>query len=301
MFSIQQNKKLQKWIKKRKNEITIFIIALFFLDIAIFGHIIQTEIEKDLLKIYFLDVGQGDSALIELPGGARMLVDGGPPNKKVLREITKALSPFERRIDIAAHTHPQLDHFGGIIDILKRYKVNAYVSNGITRDIPSYIALESAIKNHTQKNITLRAGDKIRYGESTIHVLYPTQNAVETEKDPNNSSLVFLIESKGVKTLLTADISKKTEKIIVSTSDVHNIDILKVAHHGSKNSSSKEFLEAAQPNISIIQVGKNSYGHPAPDTLKRLQSIDTQIYRNDHDGTIKITADGSTVKIFTLK
>ena len=135
-----------------RNEAIIFFAAIFIIDCFIFGHIFSDLKERKLLRIYFLDVGQGDGELIVFPGGARILIDGGPPNKKVFQGITKAISPFLRRIDLVVNTHPQLDHYGGLRGVVGRYKIGAFLSSGVLAPVPSFSALLSELdKNGVER------------------------------------------------------------------------------------------------------------------------------------------------------
>ncbi|MAF79490.1 hypothetical protein CL629_00175 [bacterium] len=285
-----------KKLKKRKTETGIFVISLIILNILLIAHIIQLKQDKNLLQIYFLSVGQGDSELIILPGGAKILIDGGPSNKKVLQELSKILSPFDRKIDLISTSHPQQDHIGGLPEIIERFKTSALISNGVENTIGAYKALNETTEKHKLQNITLAQGDKIKYKDSRITVVHPTHKTVE--KDVNESSLVLLLESASTTTLFTGDISKSIEKNLTRFGLVNEIDILKIAHHGSKNSSDKTFLKQTSPKIAVIEVGKNSYGHPASVTLKNLEALRTKIYNTNTQGTIKITSNGKSLKIY---
>ena len=279
-----------------RNEAIIFFAAIFIIDCFIFGHIFSDLKERKLLRIYFLDVGQGDGELIVFPGGARILIDGGPPNKKIFQGITKAISPFLRRIDLVVNTHPQLDHYGGLRGVVGRYKVGAFLSSGVSVAAPSFSALLSELEKNDIKNIVLRSGDLIHYGESVIEVLNPTSEIVSAAKDLNDVSLVFNLKSKNIRAVFTGDIGGKVEELAGGKIS-RPADILKVAHHGSKYSSSASFLKSVNPKIAVIEVGKNSYGHPTKEALARLKMAGALIFRTDRDGTVRITSDGDKIKI----
>ena len=289
------NKYLKKPIEKYKTEIGILFVAIFILNIILAAHIIQVQKENELLKIHFLNVGQGDAALIELPGGASVLIDGGPSTKTLLQELSNALSPFDRSIDLISSSHPQQDHIGGLPEIFKRFKTSAYISNTDTNTIGAFKALQNTLREQHIPNLALTRGDKIKHKESIITVLYPTR---VQDEDLNENSLVLLVESASTTALFTGDIGFKTEKHILlqlSKIGLPKIDILKVPHHGSKYSTSNNFIQAIQPKIAIIQVGKNRFGHPTKETLSRLKNAKT--YRNDKDGTITLTSNGKKVDI----
>ncbi|TSA45836.1 MBL fold metallo-hydrolase [bacterium] len=278
----------------------VFWLAFFFiLDILVFWQIAGGTAVKDKLSLYFLPVGQGDSELAVLPGGVKVLIDGGPPDSLVLKNLDKIISPRDRYIDLVISTHPQQDHFGGLIEVLKRYKVGTFIWNGEMGTNPTMNDLLSFIKENSVPLITLSAGDRIVYGRSEVGVLSPITGS---KVDINEDALVLALLSEGTRTLFTSDVGAKTEsQIVTDNSDMtDNIDILKVGHHGSKNSSSANFLNALKPKVAVIEVGKNSYGHPTPEVLNRLADIGAQIFRTDQDGLLKFEPSGEILKIFKI-
>ncbi|MGC9603306.1 MAG: MBL fold metallo-hydrolase [Minisyncoccia bacterium] len=275
----------------------VFWLTLFFvLDIIVFRQIAGGVAVKDKLALYFLPVGQGDSELAVLPGGVKILIDGGPPDSLVLANLDKVLSPRDRYIDLVISTHPQQDHFGGLIEVLRRYKVGTFVWNGEVGTNPAMNDLLALIKENNVPMVTLVAGDKIIYGESETDVLSPVSGV---KVDINEDALVLALQSGDTKTLFTSDVGAKTETSILN-SYAGPIDILKVGHHGSKFSSSANFLNILRPKVAVIEVGKNSYGHPTPEVLNRLADIGAQIFRTDQDGLIKFEPAGGALKIFKV-
>lgn len=309
-----------KKLKKRKTQTGIFLVSLVILNILLTAYIVELKQNENLLQLYFLNVGQGDGELIILPGGAKMLVDSGPPNQKIFQELSKILSPFDRTIDLVSYSHAQQDHMGSLPEVIERYKAGALISNGVGNTIGTYKALMENIKKQNLPNIVLSRGDKIHYKSSIIHILNPA-TCLDTRCpniDLNEGSLILLLESASTTVLFTGDIGTKTEKALLSELAQHHffqksgaglveelhynqVDILKVPHHGSKYSSSKEFLQATSPKIAVIEVGKNSYGHPSPITLKQLQHYNIRTFRTDTDSTIKITSNGKSLKIVKIK
>jgi competence protein ComEC len=272
-----------------KTIIIIFVLLVF--DLVLFGYIFFGVSAEP--GVYFLDVGQGDSELIILPGGVEILIDGGSSNGRALAELTKILPFTDRYIDLVVMTHPQLDHFGGLISIINRYEVGAFLWNGVKGQPLALRDLEEVINKNRVRNIVLKAGDKIKYQNSVIDVLSPGQ---EKFKDINENSLVFNLIYKDTNFLFTGDIGKRVEELIKDK--VGKIDILKVAHHGSKYSSSAEFLNIIQPKVAVIEVGENSYGHPTEETLEKLEQIGASIFRTDEHGTIKVIPKDNTVEVF---
>ncbi|MDP2704203.1 MAG: MBL fold metallo-hydrolase [bacterium] len=305
-----------KKLKKRKTGTGIFVVSLIILNILLIAYNAELKQNENLLQLYFLNVGQGDSELVILPGGAKILIDAGPPNQKIFQELSKILSPFDRTIDLVSYSHAQQDHMGSLPEVIERYKTSALISNGVGNTIGAYKALKENVKKQNLQNIILSRGDKIRYRSSVIRVLSPAQ-CLDTKCpniDLNETSLVLLLESASTTALFTGDIGKKTERALlpelarlasrakrVEGLHYNQIDVLKVPHHGSKYSSSKEFLQATNPKIAVIEVGKNSYGHPAKATLEQLQHYNTRIFRTDQDGTVKVTSDGKSLRISRIK
>ena len=256
------------------------------------------------LELYFLDVGQGDSQLINFPGDVQILIDGGK-GPKVLNEIAKALSPGDRYIDLVIATHPDFDHFGGLIDVLKTYKVGTIITNGRKGVAAAYADFEKAVRESGVKEVVLAGGDKIKYEDAVLDVLWPLSQHVGTakEKKVNELGIVLMLEKSGspgwggLRALYTADIGFETEEALRRKYDL-SAQVLKVGHHGSKYSSDPEFLKEVSPAISIIEVGKNTYGHPTNQVLGRLADVHSQILRTDQGGTVKIIFDGEKLKIY---
>ena len=278
----------------------IFFIALFFvLDVLVLLQISASSLVNGKLSLYFLPVGQGDSELAVLPGGVKLLIDGGPPDSLVLKDLDKILSPRDRYLDVIILSHEELDHFGGLIEVLKRYKVGIFVWNGVPKQTQAASNLERTIKEMKIPTIALAAGDLINQGMNNLRVLWPPPNSKENKGSLNETALVLELESGGLRTLYTGDIGADTEAGIIANG-LSDVDILKVGHHGSKFSSSADFLNAIRPKVSVIEVGKNSYGHPTPEVLNRLADIGAQIFRTDRDGLLKFELSDGALKIFKI-
>ncbi|MBU4348230.1 MBL fold metallo-hydrolase [Patescibacteria group bacterium] len=251
-------------------------------------------------EFYFLKIGQGDSSLVLLPGKSgnyvKFLIDGGPIGGNLQLNLEKILGA-NRYIDLVIVSHPHIDHFGGLIKILKNYKVGAVLYNGEDIDSENWKEFDRIILEKNIPKIILYKKDKIIYSESYLNIVNSTSSIYGNIDD---SSLVFLLESEGVRTLFTGDIGFSAEKALVNSSEDITADILKVPHHGSKFSSSLEFLKKVKPKISVIEVGKNNYGHPANETLKRLADVGSQILLTREDGIIKIINNNNELKIYTI-
>lgn len=243
-------------------------------------------------RAYFLNVGQGDGILLQTEGGVQILTDAGK-GELALAELERILPRGDRYIDLAVVTHPQEDHFGGFMEIFERYEIGAIIWNGRALvNSPQWDAFFAKASDEAPM-IVVRAGDTVRIGRDTIRFLAPDRTLVQSG-DPNDSSIVSLAEIAGTRILLTGDSGEATEKKILEKADV-----LKVGHHGSRFSSSAEFLGRVNPRIAIIQSGvENSYGHPATEALERLQKAGARIFRNDTEGTLELQLQSGRITVF---
>ncbi len=247
------------------------------------------------LELNFLNVGQGDGQLVTLSSGVQILIDGGPDGR-VLGELTKVLEATDRYIDLVILSHADQDHVGGLPDVLKRYRIGAFVFNGRGGENSSWQELSKILKEKNIPVVVLKEGDRILNGESELKILSPGKEIIQSAA-ANDACIVSELISKNSKTLFTCDIAFTTEDHILKKYDL-DADILKVAHHGSKFATSREFLKEVTPKVSVIQVGKNRYGHPTASVLNNLKSLASNFYRNDLDGTIKLVSDGKEIKVY---
>ncbi len=283
----------------KSKSVVLIVILLLSLDLLVWRTIIIAK-PSDNLVVYFLSVGQGDSELVILPGGVKVLIDGGPGNK-VLADLAAILPQTDRYIDLVINSHPHPDHFVGLIDVLKDYKVGAFIYNGRDGGIPAWQELlKTADENKVPVEI-LAAQDKIHYQDNEFDILSP-DNFFFNKSDLNETSLVALLKSQNFKALFVGDIGAAPEKYLAAKFNI-SADVLKVGHHGSKYSSTEAFLKDVLPKIAVAEVGKNTYGHPTKETLSRLASVGAQIYRTDNNGTIKIVVakDSSQIQVFKEK
>lgn len=283
---------LCNWVRARAPLCVPILLALVMLDVGLWWWIIAGAHEARALSLHFLNVGQGDAELVVFPGGHTLLIDGGPPNGHLLQALAAVLPPTARAIDVVALTHAQSDHFSGIIEVLARYRVGVFVWTGRVGSGEAHDALMQALKDRHVPLVTLRRGDAMRSGAGVARVLAPDAR-LAMSKDLNDTSLVLETEFASTTALFTGDIAKGAERMLAGTfSD--SVDILKVPHHGSRTALVDAFLQAAHPALAVIEVGKNSYGHPAPEALASIARVGARMFRTDKDGTvsIRITADG---------
>ncbi len=286
--------------KKFDNLIIISFLLLAVFDVFLWQRIIFGK-PVGQPHFYFLDVGQGDAELAILPANVKILVDAGP-DKKILSELEKIPALTDRYIDIAVISHSQLDHFNGFKYLLENYRVGAFIFNGRSDSaaLDDWKTLLQKIKEKNVPLLTLAGGDSISYINSRLDFLLPDSNLLQSA-ELNDTGLIGLLNAGGAKVLLTADIDSDIERTLINDFNV-KADILKVPHHGSKYSSSEEFLKAVRPAVAVIEVGsRNPYGHPTKEALARLASVSANIFRTDLSGTIEAAVDNNKLKIFTEK
>ena len=246
---------------------------------------------EDGLKVYFLNVGQGDSIFIETENKIQLLIDGGPDNK-VIQKLSEVMSFWDRTIDFIVLTHPDHDHIGGLPEVLKRYKVKGIIETGIECKKPECFAWNELKKKEGAAIILAKLGDSINLDENTKIFIFNPFDDLSGRKvsKANNTSVVAKLIYGGYSFLLTGDIEKQTEeKLILAGIDI-DTDYLKIPHHGSKTSSTEEFLESTSPLMAFISLGKNnSYGHPHEEVVSRLEKRNIKYYRTDELGTILLS------------
>ncbi|MFH0923172.1 MAG: MBL fold metallo-hydrolase, partial [Candidatus Falkowbacteria bacterium] len=196
------------------------------------------------LEVDFLDVGQGDAALVKTPYGQNILIDGGPDNA-VLSELAKNLPWWDRRIDLMILTHPHDDHVAGLIDVIKRYNVEKILYTGVVHSAPNYLAWLELIKENKVPLVIIDRPQTVKLGEDCeLRIIYPGQSLLGREvNNLNNSSLVIKLIYGRTGFLLTGDIETEVEQELAKSGADLSADVLKVSHHGSDASNSQEFLE----------------------------------------------------------
>ena len=254
------------------------------------------------LHITVLAIGQGDAILVEAPSGATMLVDGGPDPELTLRRIGANLPFHARRIDLLVLSHPHQDHVAGLVEVLDRFGVNAVLEAGIAFENPAYERLVADAAAAGIPVVLARTGAEVTLDPTTrLRILYPTAaDAVAPlpEGDINNASVVLEIRHGAFRALLTGDAEAPVESALLERGGLGPVDVLKVGHHGSHSSSTREFLDAVRPRVAVISAGiDNEYGHPAPETLAALEGV--PVFRTDLDGDIEIATDGSAFQVRT--
>lgn len=247
------------------------------------------------LAVYILNIGQGDAIFVETPNGNQILIDGGP-NKKVLSELAKIMPFYDKTIDMIILTHPHEDHLNGLNEVLKNYKVGAILESGNRGETASYDVFQKLIKENGAKHFYARRGTKLNIAQnSRLDILLPIFNL--KNGDIHDQMVVGKLIYGKTGFMLTGDMEKNLESYL-TTFEKENLksDVLKTGHHGSRTSTSENFLGWVSPKYTIISTGeKNKYGHPHKEVLDRLEKFGAQIFRTDLNGGIKIKSDGENI------
>jgi competence protein ComEC len=253
----------------KKETILIILVVL-----NVFSWMVVWEVSKEKgLEICFFDVGQGDSIFIESPYGQQILIDGGPDNS-VVKKLESKIPFWDRTIDLVILTHPDKDHLFGLIEVLQRYKVKNILWTGVNSDSIIFKEWQKVIEKEGAKIWIAKKGLRIEISKSQFfETIYPFESLENrTVNNLNDTSIVLTLDSNFKRILLPGDISTQIESLLIEKNISISADVLKIAHHGSKYSSSEDFIKTVNPSIAIISVGENnSYGHPSPDTLAKLE------------------------------
>lgn len=286
--------------KKKITKILTMITLIIFIAMQVFAFV---NIEGKL-KIYFIDVGQGDSMLVKTIKGKNILIDGGGSKDPDYDIGEKILVPYllDRRIktlDYVIISHFDEDHATGVAQILGKIDVSSIILTRQLEENDIYRHILSIAKEKKIKLIYVKEGDVLKIGGIKISIIHP-ENKLMINNPMNNNSIVCKVEYNSFSMLLTGDIEMEAEELILRKNINLKADVLKVAHHGSKTSTTGEFLKAINPKVALIGVGKNNnFGHPSNEVIQRLKENGTRIYRTDENGEISITVNkkGRIIKI----
>ena len=243
------------------------------------------------LKVYFFDVGQGDSIFIETENKKQILIDGGPSNS-VVNNLAEAMPFWDRTIDLVILTHPDSDHYQGLTEVIKRYKIDNFLNNGLSASTQVYEVLKKGVGGRGIRQVMAKRGTGVRVGKIYLDIVAPEE--ASNDKDSNDNSLVIDLKYGDFEAILPGD----APKVILNTILVKQpLDYLKLSHHGSKTGTDVFTLGNFMPKLAIISVGKNNYGHPDEGIIKILRDKNIKILRTDEIGDIEIISDGKVVKV----
>ncbi len=276
------------------------------------------------LHIDFLDVGQGDAALIRFPNGETLLVDGGgktnfnqinlgtkeepeffEPDTRSVGEAVVSEFLWARgysQIDYILATHADTDHIQGLSEAAVNFRARAAIFGRTPAKDAEFAALHSILEKRGIESVTLSRGDRLTFGAAEIEILHPPRDASPEAVSDNNHSLVLRVILGERKFLLTGDIERETERELTNTPEFLQADVVKVAHHGSWTSSIQEFISASKAKLAVVSVGRESpYGHPHEEVVERWKDSGAKILTTGENGTISVSTDGQDLQLKVFK
>lgn len=317
-FSLESRVKSREWRAK------LSFAALFVFLLLIIFHPFSAPEADGRLHVDFLDVGQGDSALITMPTGETLLIDGGgkanfsslylqregeepelfEPDTQNIGEAVVSEFLWEKgysQVDYILATHADADHIQGLTDIAKNFRVRTAIFGGTPPDDADFIELHNVLQKKSVPFTVVSRGDVLNFGEVKIEVLYPEKDESPQAVSDNNHSLVLRVIYGERKFLLTGDIEKETERELINAPEFLQADVVKVAHHGSKTSSTENFINSAKAKIAVISVGRDSpFGHPKAEIVERWKNAKARVLTTGENGTISFSTDGKDLQLKTF-
>ncbi|MDO8668880.1 MAG: ComEC/Rec2 family competence protein [Candidatus Buchananbacteria bacterium] len=244
------------------------------------------------LAVYFLDVGQGDATLIRTPSGDDIIIDGGP-NNVLIKKLGVYLPFYDKTIETIILTHPDNDHVAGLVEVLRRYKVEKILMTRVLSDSPSYQSFLDEVEINNIEVEVIASEETVDFGDGVFfNILYPIESfAGKTVESTNNTSITGQLVYASTSVMLTGDL--EVEESLVARGLNLKSDIYHVGHHGSNNANDLKFVSAVNPKYAVISVGAdNHYGHPQYRTLKNLESVGAEIFRTDKSGDLIFYSNG---------
>jgi competence protein ComEC len=267
-------------------------LAAVLLAAALVGWSVSEHEPEGRVSVTVMDVGQGDAILVEDASGRRVLVDGGPRGREIRDALSRNLPFPDRRIDLVVLTHPQGDHYGGLAEVIDSYDVGRVLMLPEDGEGDAYADWLHEVAASGTQTVPAQRGQTVMLDGALLEVLGPGDGPLYQAFDLNERSLVVKLTAGSVSFLLTGDLGADGEEALLRSGADVGATVLKVGHHGSGSSTTEEFLSRVRPSAGVISVGKgNSYGHPAPEVLTRLEGV--PVLRTDEDGDVKFVTDGT--------
>lgn len=275
------------------------------------GGIKEKQTEGKELKITFLDIGQGDATYLQFGDGEDMLIDCAIDGR-ILEALGRVMPWNDSVIDYLVVTHPDLDHYGGCEEVLKRFEVKHVVYNGLKKaDSKVWQSFWGAVQEEHGEYTEVSNPHELTIASTTLEFLYPDHSIPVDSKIPglnkdtgsNDTSIVVKVSYGNTSVLLMGDTEEPLEKYLIGQySSELDVDVLKLGHHGSDSSSSQEFLETVSPEDAVVSCGKNNkYGHPSRRVMKRLERTSTTVWRTDTQGDVELVINNGAYTLSTTK
>lgn len=287
LFGMVQLRSYRHWVL-----VGVLALGAFF----VWSAVLARE-PSEVLKVAFLDVGQGDAIYIEAPNGHQVLIDGGG-GRAVLEELARVMPFMDRSIDTVIATHPDLDHIGGLPDVFHRYDVGMFVESGVEDAGADNTALHQAVLNEGLVPVVLTERATLDLGSGvTLTILFPDRPVGTV--DPNVGSIVARLVYGDTSFMLTGDSPQAIEEYLVERiPEGLASTVLKLGHHGSKTATAAEFLDAVHPAYTIVSAGcDNKYGHPHAEVLERVHARSIPVLQTCESGTIVFLSDGRALTL----
>lgn len=287
-------------LKFSDKKVYIVLIMLLVFTIFLWSQVLAQPNNEDLM-VNFYDVGQGDSIHIRNNKNQDILIDGGP-DSKIIEKLDQNIPFQDNKIELVIITHPHEDHIAGLIDVLRKYEIEQILYTDVFYDSSIFVELKNIIEEKGIQTKFAKSGQIIKLDQANLYILFPNLSYNEKQvKEVNNTSIVSKLVYGNSSFLFTGDaeeeVETELEDIFVNNKDILDSDLIKIGHHGSNSSSTKDFLFSVSPKKAVISVGENNkYKHPHPDTLSKINELDVNLFRTDEDGDIKCVSDGENIE-----
>jgi competence protein ComEC len=275
------------------------ILKSLIITLLLFSSVLvsQSNAATKNLTTHFINIGQGDAIYIKTPNGDDIVIDAG--NKAKGKDVVAYLKKYKvDDIEVMIATHPDADHIGGLDEVLSAFKVESVYAPKASHTTQAYKDFLTAVKKEKLKIKTAKAGVSLTLKDKSIKAKFIAPVKDYSKSDLNNWSAVLHVQYNKNSFLFTGDAEEQSEKDMIAKKLLSKVDVLKIGHHGAKESTTKAFLNVVKPQYAVISVGaKNRYKHPTSDTLKRLSAVKAKVYRTDKNGNIRISSKGTKISV----